>query len=226
MLPQYRSKKQMIYEFLKQEIIRGVYAPGTRFVIDELAAKLDVSQVPIREAMQQLEADGFVTTEPYVGARIASLDASVIIEIFGLLEAHEVLCSRKACYAVTEDDLKQLQAMINEMDGLVGDSEKWSEKNKAFHLYICDCSKMHLVRKMMERVFDHWDRLRLYYLKDVSGQRTHEAQAEHHELFAAMRERDADKVENIIRTHNQRALQSYMRHMESEGLIRVTEGKA
>lgn len=225
MLPQYRSKKQMIYEFLKLEIIRGTYAPGSRFVIDELAAKLDVSQVPIREAIQQLEAEGFVTTEPYVGARIASLDASVIVEIFGLLEAHEVLCSRVACYTVTKEDLKQLELMINEMDGLVGDSEKWSEKNKAFHLFICDCSNMHLVRKMMERVFDHWDRLRLYYLKDVSGQRTQAAQAEHHELFAAMQARNADKVEAIIHTHNQRALQSYMRHLESEGLIRITKEK-
>jgi len=223
MLPRYRSKKEMIYDFLKQEIIRGVHVPGSRFVIDELAVRLDVSQIPIREAIQQLEADGFVTTEPYVGARIANIDATLIFEVFALLEAHETICSRKACTCASEDDFATLAAMIDEMDRLIADPEKWSEKNKVFHLFICDCANTVLVRKMMEKLFDHWDRLRLYYLKDVSGQRTHAAQAQHHQLLAAMRERDADKVEEVIRTHNQSALQSYIRHLESQGLLDNTK---
>lgn len=223
MLPRYRSKKEIIYEFLKQEIIHGVHAPGTRLVIDELSARLEVSQIPIREAIQQLEADGFITTEPYVGARITKIDAALVFEVFALLESYETICSRKACYCASEEDLATLTMMISEMDHLIDDTEKWSEKNKAFHLFICDCANTPLVHKMMEKLFDHWDRLRLHYLKDVSGQRTHVAQAEHHQLIEALRERNADKVEKIIHSHNQSALQSYIRHLESQGLLHIKE---
>ncbi|MEZ4668286.1 MAG: GntR family transcriptional regulator [Anaerolineae bacterium] len=225
MLPRYRSKKEMIYDFLKQEIIKGVHAPGSRLVIDDLAARLEVSQIPIREAIQQLEADGFITTEPYVGARITSMDATFIFEVFALLESHELICSRKACQSATEDDLKKLANMIAEMDGVVDDIDKWSEKNKAFHLYICDCARTPLVRKMMEKTFDHWDRLRLHYLKGMSEQRTHVAQQEHHQLLDAMRQRDVAQVEQLVHSHNQGALDSYIRHLESEGLLEANEEK-
>jgi DNA-binding GntR family transcriptional regulator len=225
MLPRYRSKKEMIYDFLKQEIIQGVHAPGSRFVIDELAARLEVSQIPIREAIQRLEADGFITTEPYVGARITTIDATFIFEVFALLESHETICGRKACQCASEEDLRTLARMIDEMDSLVDDPEEWSEKNRAFHLFICDCASTLLVRKMLEKIFDHWDRLRLHYLKGVSGQRTRTAQAEHHQLLDAMRQRDADRVEQIIHTHNQGALESYIRHLKSEGLLHTVEEK-
>lgn len=220
MLPRYRSKREMIYDFLKREIIRGVYVPGSRFVIDELAARLNVSQIPIREAIQQLEADGFITTEPYTGARITDIDATLIFEVFALLESQETISSRKACVIATEDDLKTLEAMIDEMDGLTDDLEAWSEKNKALHLFICDCARMRLVHKMMQKTFDHWHRLRAHYLKDISTQNT--AQIEHHQLLEAMRTRDADRVEAVIRAHNRSALQSYISHLESEGLLRAS----
>lgn len=223
MLPRHRSKKEVVYEFLKQDIIRGRFTPGSRLVIDDLANKLQVSQIPIREAIQQLEADGFVTTEPYIGAKITEIDATFIFEVFALLEAHEVICSRSASLSMTDDDLDTLTEMIDEMDDLINDAEKWSEQNKALHLYICDCANSQLVHKMLEKVFDHWDRLRLHYLKDVFGQRTHEAQAEHRLLLEALRHGDPDEVEDIIRKHNQSALKSYIRHLESEGLIAIAQ---
>jgi DNA-binding GntR family transcriptional regulator len=76
---------------------------------------------------------------------------------------------------------------------------------------------------MLEKVFAHWDRLRLYYFKDVSKQRTKEAQAEHKLLLKALEKRDPNEVEQIIRKHNQSALKSYIHHLELQGLITITE---
>src|SRR5215475_11563901 len=94
---EYRSKNELVYQRLRTAIIHGEYQPGSRLVIDQLAAELGVSQIPIREAVRQLEADGFVTIEPYTGTTVTDINANLIVEIFALLESFEVICSRSAC---------------------------------------------------------------------------------------------------------------------------------
>jgi len=213
----FKSKKEIVYNQLRQEILEGVHPPGTRLVIDEQANRLGVSQIPIREAVHQLEADGFVTIAQHVGATVTDLDANFIYEVFALLESMEVICSRTACRTITDDQLKELAAMIDEMDATVGDPNVWSKQNKAMHLFLCDVAETVLVRKMMLKVFDHWDRLRFHYLQNVLGHRIREAQAEHKQILTALQERDVDKVERIVRLHNQGALQSYIKYLQSQG---------
>jgi DNA-binding GntR family transcriptional regulator len=219
MRPVFRSKNEVGYQILREAIIKGDYKPGTRLVIDELATTLGISQIPIREAMRQLEADGFVTIEPYVGATITNINASFILEVFALLESLEVIASRPACRNMTTADLKRLSSMILAMDNLVDNPEQWSQENKALHLFICECAHMELVLKMMQKVLDHWDRLRLHYLRDVSGKRIQDAQSEHKRILTAFQARDPDAVEHAIREHNHNALASYIDHLKKTGQI-------
>jgi len=213
----FKSKKEVVYDLLRQEILEGFHPPGERLVIDELASRIGVSQIPIREAMRQLEADGFITIAPHVGATVTDLDASFIYEVFALLESMEVICSQTACKRVTDDQLNELSAMIDEMEESVDSPNVWSQQNKEMHLFLCDIAKTELVRKMMLKTFDHWDRLRFHYLKDVLGYRIHEAQAEHKQILAALKKRDPDKIEHAVRLHNRRAPQSYIKHLQSLG---------
>ncbi|QPC84114.1 GntR family transcriptional regulator [Phototrophicus methaneseepsis] len=213
----YRSKKEVIYERLKDDILQGNIEPGSRLVIDDLASKLNVSQIPIREAIRQLEADGFVTTEPYVGATVTEIDATFIFEVFALLESMEVICGRAACETMTHDDWATLSQMIDAMAATMTNPAEWSQQNKALHLFICQCAHTELVLKMLTKVLDHWDRLRLQFLRDVSSHRIEAAQAEHQTLLAALKQRDADAVEHLIREHNQRALASYIEHLQTQG---------
>ena len=222
----FRSKKEVVYDLLRENILQGKYKPGSRLVIDELAATLGVSQIPIREAMRQLEGDGFVTIEPYVGATVAQLNADFIFEVFALLEHLEIISSRAACVVMTDDDLRQLADMIEQMESSVNDPSQWSSENKGMHLFICRCAKTTLVLKMMEKVLDHWDRLRLHYLNDVFGNRIQAAQADHKRILAAFYTRDPDEVERVIYQHNQDALSSYIHHLQSAGhtMMNTSEG--
>lgn len=213
----FKSKKEVVYDQLREEILEGIHRPGTRLVIDELAIRLGISQIPIREAMRQLEADGFVIITPHVGATITNLDANFIYEVFAMLEAMEVISCREACKHITEDDIKTLDSMINQMDTHINHPNQWAQQNKDFHLFICDIAKTQLVRKMMLKVFDHWDRLRFHYLKDVLGFRIHEAQNEHKQILEAFRQRDSDNMKRIIYRHNQGALESYIKYLKSQG---------
>jgi DNA-binding GntR family transcriptional regulator len=220
----FKSKKEIVYESLRADIVNGKYKPGARLVIDELATQLGVSQIPIREAVMQLEADGFVTIEPYVGATITPMDANFIFEVFALLEAMEVVCSRAACRVMTDDEMNQVEEMILQMDQAVDRPDVWSEQNRTMHLFICKCARTELVMKMLSKVFDHWDRLRQHYLHGIAGNRIREAQDEHRQILDALRQRDADKAEQSIREHNRRALAGYTRDLQSVGYLQGTEG--
>jgi DNA-binding GntR family transcriptional regulator len=219
MRPAFRSKNEVVYDTLRQAIIQGEYTPGARLVIDELANTLGVSQIPIREAMRQLEADGFVTIEPYVGATITPINAHFIFELFNLLESLEVICGHTAVRAMSDDDLNTLADLIDEMDGSLDNPEQWSQQNKRMHLFICECADTILTLKMMQKTLDHWDRLRLHYFKDVSGRRIGAAQQEHKQILAAFRSRDPEAVERALREHNRSALASYIQHLQGMGEI-------
>jgi DNA-binding GntR family transcriptional regulator len=209
MRPAFRSKNEAVHDLLRQSIINSVFEPGQRLVIDDLAAQMGVSPIPIRESLRQLEADGFVKIEPYLGATVTGLDAGSVSEIFALLDALEVISGRLACSKMNESDLTTLAEIILKMEPFLDDPDQWTQKNKDIHAFICDRAGTALVKKMMQKALDHWDRLRRYYLKDVFAHRIRSAQTEHVRILEAFRTRDPDTVEQIIHLHNRAALTAY-----------------
>lgn len=222
----FRSKNEVVYELLHKAIIEGDYKPGERIVIDEQASRLGVSQIPIREALRQLEADGFVHNEAHVGVTVTAISANFIFEIFALLEVMEVVCSRAACLHMSDAELDTLAQLVQEMNDCVTDTERWSKLNKQFHMLVCDYAQTGLIKGMMRNVLNHWDRLRQHYLKDVLGQRIVVAQEEHRQIMAAFQQRDADEVERLVRAHNQHALASYIGHLQVAGHLSASATSA
>ena len=215
----FKSKKELVYEYLRTEILQGTYQPGERIVIDGLALQLGVSQIPIREALQQLQAEGFVVMEPHVGPRVAEIKAELICEVFQLLEALEVISCRAACERITEANLKEMERLLQKMDTLEHEVDLWSRENVRLHYSVCDWGETHLVKNLMSNVLDQLDRLQHFYLKDVLVKRIDLSQHDHWELFYALQARDAAKAEDAIRRHNQRALADYVNYLKASGQI-------
>ncbi|MDQ3397244.1 MAG: GntR family transcriptional regulator [Deinococcota bacterium] len=209
----YRSKKDYVYGSLRAEILSGCRKPGSRLIIDDLAAELGVSPIPVREALQGLQADGYVVIQPYVGAKVAEMQIDSVHEIFALLEAMEVVSGRAACERMTDQDLGTLEEIISRMDGLVDDPEAWSRENLALHEFICTCAGSFLTEALLRKAMEHWDRLRRYYFADVFTHRVRQSQEEHREILTALRSRDLAVVERVIRVHNQQALAAYVTHL-------------
>jgi DNA-binding GntR family transcriptional regulator len=218
-----RSKKDLVVHELTNAILSGELPPGTRLIIEDLAEQLEVSPIPVREALQQLQSDGYVTIEPYVGARVAPIESESVIEVFSLLEAMEVASSRAACAHMIEKDFNDLESILKKMDSLVGDPESWSQENRHFHQLICDRACTHLVGALMSKVLDHWDRLHRYFLKDVFAKRLRKAQKEHWKILHTLRARDTDTLEKIVREHNQSSLAAYTQHLKGNApLARIS----
>lgn len=211
--PAFQSKNQIAHSMLLDAIVRGDCKPGQRLVIDELAAQLEISQIPIREALRQLEADGFVSFEPHIGFTVTPIHAGLLTEVFALLEAMETVSSRAACLAMSEAQLNELEGLIQAMDDSVSDAVQWSAQNKELHQFICDCARMPLVKRMMQRALAHWDRLHQHYFRAVFLHRVQIAQQEHWRILGAFRTRQPDEVERVVRIHNQVALEAYLAHV-------------
>jgi DNA-binding GntR family transcriptional regulator len=215
------SKTEQVYQHLYRQIIECQLEPGSRLVIDQIAQELGVSQIPVREAVFRLEQAGFVTFEHHVGATVTELHASHISEIFQLLEAAEIISGRAACARVSDQDISHLEALTQEMARVTEQPSTWSRYNMQFHETICDIAKTPLVKKVLHEALSHWDRLRHYYLKEVSAKRIDIAQEEHVQLLGALRARDADAFESIIQQHNQMSLRAYIEYLEQKGALHV-----
>jgi DNA-binding GntR family transcriptional regulator len=210
-----RSKKELVIETLRNAILNRELTPGTRLVIEDIANQLGVSPIPVREALQQLDADGYVVIEPYLGARVAPIEAESVIEVFSLLETMEVVSSRAACQHMSDSDFGVLEEMLLKMDSLITDPELWSQENRHFHSFICEKSGTLLVGSLMSKVLDHWDRLHRYFLKDVFARRLRQAQLEHWEILKALRTRDPARTEAVVREHAQAAMAAYKKHLSA-----------
>jgi DNA-binding GntR family transcriptional regulator len=206
--PTFRRKSEVAYTWLRDAIIDGTMSGGTRLVIDDLAKQLGISPIPIREALSQLQAEGFVIFKPHVGATVTELYPSLAYEIFGLLETVEVICGRNACSQLTPEFLDHLEMTLRELDDLVDDPERFSEGNAHFHQ-----AGAVLMENVVATVWLHWHRLRRRYLSEVFANQTEIAQKEHWELLAALRARDPEQVEEVSRRHNRRSQEAYRRYM-------------
>src|SRR6202021_2045517 len=105
------SKKDLVKQALREAILNGELAPGTRLIIDDLADQLGVSPIPVREALQQLQADGYVEIQPFLGTRVTPIEAESVVEVFSLLETIEIVSSRYACLHLDETEHQSLKQM-------------------------------------------------------------------------------------------------------------------
>jgi DNA-binding GntR family transcriptional regulator len=213
-----RSKKDLVVAEIREAILNGELAPGARLVIDDLAEKLGVSSIPVREALQQLHGDGYIVFEPFIGARVAEIAAESIVEVFTLLEAMEVTSGRRACGRLTPEELTELEAIVTRMDALTSNAEAWSQENRHFHEFICARAGTQLVAGLISKVLDHWDRLHRHFLKEVFVRHLQVAQQQHWQILRAIRTGDPDEVESLVRKHNQSALRAYQDYLRRPSL--------
>src|SRR3954453_12489536 len=106
-----RSKSQRAYLWLKERIAGEELTPGYRLVLASVANELDMSVVPVREAIRRLEAEGLVTFEQNVGARVSMIDDTQYRHSMETLAILEGAATALAARHLTADDLRQACAL-------------------------------------------------------------------------------------------------------------------
>ena len=225
----YKTKQEFVYQTLRRAILRCELAPGQRLPTKEIANRLGVSLIPVREALQLLQSEGLVENRPHVGAAVARISGSSVAEVFTLLEGLETVAARVAARRMPPGEVEALAGLLAEMDAAVenGEYELWGELNTRLHMSIARSTGMPVLREMTERVFDLWYRVQRCFFTEVLLQRVLQSQQEHHAILCALQDRDEAELERLVKVHNRNAMEAYTNHLSNglagSGDVRIME---
>ena len=205
------SKLERTYALLRGRILEGVYGPGHRLVIDQLARELEVSQMPVREAIRRLEAEGWVTYVRNQGAQVAPIDGASWTEAMGTLAVLEGYATALAAPHLTPEDLRRMHEIDDEMDDAIEalDVLAFSDRNIAFHQVVYDrCPNGHL-RRELANIQDRLNTLRSSIFLYIP--RRGRDSINEHEALLALIERGADpfEIELAAREHKLHTVAAY-----------------
>ncbi|MEM0922631.1 MAG: GntR family transcriptional regulator [Pseudomonadota bacterium] len=204
-----------LVEHMRDLIIRGTLAPGSKVQEQALCDQFQVSRTPLREALRSLAAEGLVVLYPRRGAAIAEITRKDLEEAFPILGALEALAGELACANLTEADIaqaKRLQADLVRAHR-EGDLAGYSAANAAIHRLILDAAANPMLSKMLKSLDGRVRRAR--YLVNISGVRWAAAVAEHELILDALQARDGQKLGGILKTHIANKLSALIDQIET-----------
>jgi len=216
-LRKHKSLGQMVYENLRQAIVRGDIAPGTRLVESQIADAQGISRTPVREAIHKLERERFIERLPHGGFGVLGLSRQDIIETFGIRSVLEGYAARLAALNYGTDDLEPLQVKIDEFQRLLEKKQLKSlpEVNTQFHDLLYALSRSPRLVGMIYGLRDHIFRFRQIILKDEQQSRT--SNEDHQLMIEYIRRRDAEGVEQLVREHILRGQEMVLKALDRSG---------
>ena len=188
----------MIANALRTAIVEGTLAPGAPLRQDAIARHFSVSAIPVREALRQLESEGWARVEMNKGAAIAPLSADEAREIYEIRAALESLAIGLAISAHTPASLRHADALCKAAKAET-DPSLYVARNEAFHLSLYEPAARPQLFEMIGTLHRRGERyLRLKFgLPSYKG----ESDREHAALLRAVRQRDIVKAQSLVTRH-------------------------
>lgn len=183
---------------IRKSILEGALVPGARIQQHALASELGVSHVPLREAIQRLEAEGFLAVHPRRGAFVMPLSLEDAREIFDLRATLEVKALRASIPALTSEQLQIAREICAASDG-VTDVVRYGELNVQFHraLYAGACRPR--LQAMIETLWSNAARYSM--LLRFRGDHFERSQSEHWDLVEAAVNGDVERACTTLQDH-------------------------
>jgi len=212
----FQTKEEYIYRALQDAILQCKVLPGEKLIIDRLTAVFGTSAIPIRSALQRLQAEGLVKIVPHAGAVVSNISLDMVEEIFAILEALESIAFQFAAEKVQDSDLAELEKSVELMEQACrdGDIDGWSDLNGDFHCKVAEMANMGLLLDFTKRAFNYWKRIRRYYLQEIITDIL-TAQVEHHEMLRLLRQRRGKDLVALVARHNRQSRDYYMKVVQS-----------
>ena len=193
-----------IFSLLREAIIEGDIAPGSKISEPELARAYGISRGPLREAIGRLEACGLVVRRANVGARVVKMSSTQLLEIFHVREALEGMAARLAAQNMSAAEIAELRALLDQhgeqIDRDTGHAYFQREGDLDFHYRIVQGS--HNQRLVELLCNDLYHVVRLYrYQFGMPSKRGPRAFVEHGHIVDAIERRDPEMAELMMCAH-------------------------
>ena len=198
---------------LREAILAGDYAPGTRIRQEDLADRHRASRLPVREALRMLEAEGLLTLVANTGAWVTSLTLADCEELYRIRERIEPLLLTYSVPALTPADIDRLAELADAMER-ASDVEEFLRLDRDFHMGSFAGAQTVVLGELVLELWNRTQHYRRAFTRTFRNAEERDVHLDHHLLVAAMRRRDTEEAERIHAAHIRRTRLGLARHPE------------
>jgi DNA-binding GntR family transcriptional regulator len=199
--------RDWVEDRLREDILGGLFQPGEWLRQQRVADQLGVSEMPVREALKKLAAEGVVEYLPYRGMRVREYSANDVADIYKVRAFMEVMAAGAAAENITAEELVELRALATQLEERLApeDLAEHRELNRRFHSIVFTASRraylVHALRQLW-MVFPSmlWGSLSATATERLSEQDAYDIE-EHRAIIGALEEGNATQAERVMRQH-------------------------
>jgi DNA-binding GntR family transcriptional regulator len=207
----------VVYGELKRQILSLELKPGERIYEPAMAAALQVSRTPLREAIRRLISESLLEQQATGGVIVPVLDETAISELYDVRAALESLMAREACANASPSDLEELRGIVARNAALVEFADEAMKYGVALHAAIARIAGNSWAQRFHEQIASQVERYR--YFTNNAPERRDEALANHRLLVDAIASKDAEKAAKVAFDHVIGARDETLRVISSTGLV-------
>ena len=198
---EYLPLRDVVFNTLRQAILKGELAPGERLMEIQLAEKLGVSRTPIREAIRKLELEGLVLMIPRKGAEVARISEKSLRDVLEIRRSLEELAIELACERMTQEELKELEEAQKKFGDAIetGEAMAIAETDEHYHDLIYQGTGNDKLVQILNNLREQMYRYRLEYIKDKDKRQI--LLLEHDHILKALQGRNISEAKMAVREH-------------------------
>lgn len=207
------TKADFVYRTLHAEIMGGGLPPGQRLRLAEIASRYATSEMPVREALRRLQADGLVVFENHRGATVTAIPLAQIVDIISTRTFLEVLAISEATPFHTKLSLQKAHRLNEELRS-TKDPRRSSELNRQFHVVIYEPCPNKFLKQEIDIL---WDKVWSTQQRSVfarSPERVSGAADEHDDILTALASGSVVDVRRTALEHREHTLMSWKAHLD------------
>lgn len=214
-LDNYKPLRELVFDSLREAIIRGSLRPGERLMEIQLAEQMGVSRTPVREAIRKLELEGLVVMVPRKGAYVAGLSIKDIADVFEIRKALEGLAAELAADRISDEEIEHLERILHRLSD-AGDGKRFDEFiaiDTEFHAVLFQAGRNDRLTQIINNLREQIHRFRITSLS-MPG-RMSAAVDEHRKIVDAISQHDVDEAKRLAMDHIENAENTIMELIRS-----------
>lgn len=197
-------KNEIVYDYLCNAIFNGELKPGERIIIRKIGQQLEVSDIPVREAIKMMVAVGLVDSTPHAGAVVKDISIEDRKEMLMILTELQCLAAVNAVDWITDKELRSMENIVEKANRLIkkGSYHKYIELNREFHLLIVKATPFRILENMMLGLYMKTDSVTDVFFRSESE--IIDSNDQHKNIIDALRKKDKSKLTRMIKNHMDR----------------------
>lgn len=196
-----RLLREHVYTNVKNAIIGGDFQPGKRLIEEKIAADLETSRTPVREAIQKLEKEGLIYRLPRGGFAVKAVTEEEVEEVFGLRSILEGYAAYLATSRITAEEMRKLEEIIRAEDEGLKDLniDEFIRLDGEFHDVLYKAAKNARLYALLHDLRDYMYRYRVIILR--YQRKPHLAVQDHKQMLASIKGKSPRQVDKLVRKH-------------------------